>query len=247
MAGGVRARHAGPSGANGTSRRRCGRNRRRGWSRSASNGYPSVERAPGLLGRGPPHRRPTARRCDPRRLFRPNSTARVARESPDKRPDLGGPAYFRAASPAKRGRGTRRPDVGRLCPTARPSAVTSVSDRAATRKHGCLKQVQIGRYGRTHPEIIAATRHGHQALHALVTGRQLLPVERLEYRRSTCAGSRILQEGASAARSTRSSSTARDRISPRKGLPNGGESCASPRIMPMKHKNNGRTQSNKQS
>ena len=150
MAGGVRARHAGPSGANGTSRRWCGRNRRRGWSRSASNGYPSVERAPGLLGRGPPHRRPTARRCDPRRLFRPNSTARVARESPDKRPDLGGPAYFRAASPAKRGRGTRRPDVGRLCPTARPSAVTSVSDRAATRKHGCLKQVQIGRYaGRT--------------------------------------------------------------------------------------------------
>ena len=100
--------------------------------------------SPDALGRSAPGLCDPRRRC---RLFRPNSTAR---ESPDKRPDLGGPAYFRAASPAKRGRGTRRPDVGRLCPTARPSAVTSVSDRAATRKHGCLKQVQIGRYaGRT--------------------------------------------------------------------------------------------------
>ena len=101
------------------------------------------------------------------------------------------------------------------------------NERVGPRGH---KETRLSQAGpdrtvrRTHPEIIAATRHGHQELHTLVTGRQLLPVERLEYRRSTCAGSRIPQEGASAARSTRSSSTARDRISPRKDLPNGGES-----------------------
>ena len=204
----------------------------------------TVERAPGLLRRGPPHRRPTTRRCDPRRLFRPNSTAR---ESPDKRPDLGGPAYFRAASPAKRGRGTRRPDVGRLCPTARPSAVTSVSDRAATRKHGCLKQVQIGRYaGRTRR---SSPRRGTVIKRCM---RSSLAVSSCPLSASSTGAPRV--RGAESFRRARrpldQPEAARPpgtASRPRKGLPNGGESCASPRIMPMKHKNNGRSQSNKQS